>query len=463
MEYWLQNLVSMEGYNTLPILNPLHWGYNGTVTQYCSNETVSLALKDGNTKTDLQHFVSQNIPELKNGAKFRLNAMLFSGYLQTMYLNGANLSKKYQVFYGREVINFSDGGVCSADWVQNTWPEKYEFDSVTGNYNKNKFIEDEKESHLDNWPRLHPRIKFLSSKELEQTHIDKRPLVLVLHGLAGGSHEPYVRSVTNELSKIDNEKFQVVVLNSRGCARSKITTRMLFTAFYTKDIEEFLIQQKKRSPERKIYAVGFSFGATLLANYLGRMGNKSLLTATSIVCNPWDMVASGQKMEMDWWSRTLFSKSICQFLARTVEVNMNELGVPEGTPLSKNPTPENPCFNNFTKSNIEKAKKLTSTSQFDNTFTAPCLGFPNAIEYYRAASSINNFSNIQVPSLIINSRDDPIVGPQSIPYNEVKTNKNTILIETDLGGHLAFLDRDDNSWSSRCISEFFSKYDEFVF
>ncbi|CCH62663.1 hypothetical protein TBLA_0H03820 [Henningerozyma blattae CBS 6284] len=452
----------MEGSSSLPILNPFHWGFNGTVTHFASDETVELLLKEAHTKTDFHHFINQNIPGLRNGANFRLNPMLFTGILQTMYLSGANLTKKYQVFYGREVVNFSDGGICTADWVIDSWPEKYKFDKETGLFDKNKFIEDEKATHPDNWPRLHPRTRFVTKEEQKIISEDIRPLVLVIHGLAGGSHEPIIRSLTEQLSTIDHHKFQVVVLNSRGCARSKVSNRMLFTAFHTDDIKEFLQREHARNPKRKIYAVGFSFGATLLANYLGKTGDNSLISAAATVSNPWDMVASGEKMELDWWSRNLFSKAIAQFLTRTVEVNMGELGLPDGSEPDHEPTPDKPCFYMFTKENVTKAKSLTSTSQFDNT-NCSMFGFlKNALAYYKAASSINNLQNIRVPTVIINSRDDPVVGLASIPYKQIQLNRYTVLCETDLGGHLAYLDSNQDSWVTKNIAQYFAKFDELV-
>lgn len=450
--------------SNLPLVNPFNWGFNGTVKHIVGeNGTIELNLKDSKERISLEHFISQNVPGLKDGAKFKLNPLLFTGILQTIYLGAADLSQQFRVFYGREIVKYSDGGVSTADWVMNSWKNHYHFDQKTGRFDRNKFDEDEAETHFDNWPRLHPRTRYMRESEIEEVHGDDRPMIVVLHGLAGGSHEPVIRSLTDNLSQIGNGRFQVVVLNTRGCARSKITTRSLFSALHTEDIEEFIDANKKRHPNRKIYAVGFSFGGCMLANYLGRVGEKCPLTAAVTLCNPWDMVLSTYRMTDDWWSKRLFSKSITHFLTRMVEVNMGELEAPDGTKPAHKPTVENPCYYTFTRANLEKAKHFDSTVQFDNTYTAPSLGFSSALDYYKEASSVNRLPNIKVPTLIINSRDDPIVGPEAIPYKQVPENPHVLLCETDLGGHLAYLDSKNEPWVTKQIAAFFFKFDELVF
>lgn len=449
--------------SNLPVLNPFNWGFNGTI-KHCvgENGTIELILKDNKEKTQFEDFVSQNVPTLKNGAHFKLNSLLFTGYLQTMYLATADFKREFPVFYGREIVKYSDNGVSTADWVMDSWKNEYEFNEKGKRFNWEKFEKDEKETHFDNWPRLHPRTRYLRENEIKEVHDDGRPLVVVLHGLAGGSHEPVIRSLTENLSRYGNGRFQVVVLNTRGCARSKITTRSLFTALHTGDIEEFVNANKKRHPDRKIYAVGFSFGGAMLANYLGKLGEDSPISAAVALCSPWDMVSSTYKMTGDWWSKRLFSKSITHFLTRMVKVNMGELEVPEGTKPDHKPTVDNPCYYTFTRSNLEKAKHFVSTVEFDNIYTAPSLGFSSAYDYYKEASPIYRLHNIKVPTLIINSKDDPVVGPESIPYTQARANPHVLLCETDLGGHLAYLDSENKPWATQQIATFFGKFDEYV-
>lgn len=449
--------------SNLPIINPLHWGFRGTIKHTSDpSGTTSLTFKDEGSKIKFQDFVSQYIPTLKDGSKFKLNRFLFTGILQTMYLSGADYSKLFPVFYGREIMKLSDGGVCTVDYAMDSWEKKYNLEPTSSNYSKQEFEKDEKDTHPENWPRLQSRTRYLTENELSEVHSDARPLIVVLHGLAGGSHEPIVRSLTGKLSKIGINRFKVAVLNCRGCARSKVSNKKLFSAFQTADLKELIAREKSRNPDRKIYAVGFSFGAALLSNYLGETGPESNLTAAVNFCCPWDFLVCSEKMKKDYWSKNLFSKAITQFLVRLVKVNMGELESPEGTGPEYKPTVKSPCLFMCTQSNLQKAKSFTQMSQFDGFFTAPSIGFPSAEDYYRAASPINQLHNVQVPTLIISATDDPIVGSDAIPYSQSKTNPNLLLLTTDLGGHLAYLDEKWDSWMNFQIASFIYKFDEFL-
>lgn len=444
-----------------PYFNPKHWGYRGTVKHVVGGKgTVKLNMKDGKEKIDLHHFVNDHVPQLRDNARFDLDYKLFTGYLQTLYLGAADFSKKNPVFYGREMVTFSDTGVATADWVMEGWETRYKFNPKTCEFDNKSFKKDLDANHPEGWPRLHPRTRFLSQEEVNDVHKDSRPIVVIMHGLAGGSHEPIIKSLTYNLSLC--KKFQIVVLNTRGCARSKITTRNLFTAFHTQDMREFLQMIVTRHQGRKIYAIGCSFGATMLANYLGEDGDKTPVTAACTVCNPWDMVLSGDKMNSDWWTKKLFAPTITSFLTRMVKVNMRELEVPNGTKPDHQPTVENPSFFTFTQENLQKAYKFKAIHEFDDLYTAPSLGFKNAMEYYRAASSINRAGNIKVPLLSLNSKDDPVVGPDAVPFELLEQNPNILQCETDLGGHLAFLDSNKDSCLTRGVAEFFNTFDECV-
>lgn len=451
-----------HGIKTYPLINPFHWGYNGSVEEHVSEKgSVEISLKDSKETIPFNEFVQQHVPALKDGAKFRLDPKIFTGILQTMYLSAADFSKSFPNFYGREIVQFEDG-VCTADWVRSDWSTKYNQDKTTGKFDIEKFNKDEAETHPDNWPRLHPRTRYMSESELKETHDDTRPVVIIMHGLAGGSHEPIIRSLAMHLSQIDNGRFQVVVLNTRGCARSKITTHALFTGLHTGDIEHFALREKERQPDRNLYAVGCSFGALMLSNYLARVGEKTPLKTAATLCNPWDMVLSADKLQNDFWSRNLFSKSITQFLVRLVKVNMGELEVPEGTKPDHEPTVENPQFYTFTQSNLKKAFKMTKIIEFDNVFTAPCLGFKSGMDYYREATSLNRIQNVAIPLLAINSKDDPVVGDVAIPQEYLNKNSNVALYETDLGGHLSYIQSDGDSWSTRALAQFFDSFDKNV-
>jgi hypothetical protein len=101
---------------------------------------------------------------------------------------------------------------------------------------------------------------------------DARPMLVVLHGLSGGSHEVYLRHAIEPL--IRSGRWEIIVVNSRGCAWSRITSGVLYNARATWDVRQVVRWLKKTFPNRPLFGLGFSLGANILTNVSG--GEKGL-------------------------------------------------------------------------------------------------------------------------------------------------------------------------------------------
>ena len=65
-------------------------------------------------------------------------------------------------------------------------------------------------------------------------------------------------------------------------------------------------------------------------------------------------------------------------------------------------------------------RRSITLRQYDELITAPLYGFASAYDYYRKISSSQLAPALKVPCLAINSGDDPITGPQSLPIAQVR-------------------------------------------
>ena len=168
-----------------------------------------------------------------------LNPILFNGHLQTFWT--AVKSFDVPVYYKRHVFSAEDPAFAGTFAVDFTVP-KYKGDDET----------------------LPPRTTCFSEKEFERIGSDdETPMLVMLHGLSGGSHEIYLRHV---LKPMADAGWEVCVVNSRGCAKSKITSGILYNARATWDVRQTVRWLRKTFPNRPLFGIGFSLGANILVN-----------------------------------------------------------------------------------------------------------------------------------------------------------------------------------------------------
>ena len=81
---------------------------------------------------------------------------------------------------------------------------------------------------------------------------------------------------------------------------------------------------------------------------------------------------------------------------------------------------------------------LHSIHDFDDRVTAPLHGFSDAEEYYHKCSSRQYLNAIRVPTLVLQSKDDPFMTQDLLPTQNELSPQVTLEI-TDKGGHVGFV------------------------
>ena len=212
----------------------MEWLGKAKITFTHSTSPLSLRTSDGST-TDLLKVCEQSTP-----ACF-LNPFLFNGHLQTMWTAAA--SNAPSIYYRRKV---------------------FEADHKT--YTGSFAVDFAVDRHSDADSSLPPRTAYFTQEAFANiASDDTRPMLIVLHGLSGGSHEVYLRHCIEPLITAGQD-WDIAVVNSRGCANSKVTSRVLFNARATWDVRQFVKWARHNYPNRPLFALGFSLGANILTN-----------------------------------------------------------------------------------------------------------------------------------------------------------------------------------------------------
>ncbi|KAA8913558.1 hypothetical protein TRICI_003162 [Trichomonascus ciferrii] len=241
-------------------------------------KTVKLPLKEGDGgHISLDRLIAEKVPQLKEGSWFWQSPLLGNGHLQTIYGTMAANDHIDRVYYGRRLVTWDDdGSTVSVDYVIDPPKSRAAWDEAL------------KYCPIPDPPPYPVRTRYLTEDEIADLRTkEDKPLAIVLHGMSGGSHESYVRAMVSTLS---SEKYGLdcMVLNSRGCARTRITTPQLFCGISTDDVRRLVRLVHKEQPNRRIYLIGFSLGAAIAANYLGQEGEDTAVTAAALLACPWD-------------------------------------------------------------------------------------------------------------------------------------------------------------------------------
>lgn len=192
--------------------------------------------------------------------KCRLNPFLCSGHLHTAFTSV--YEEDVPVYYKRKDFRADEHnytGTYAVDFVANPYDTK----SVPEELKSYMIDEDEPDKGRRQLPE---RTSYFTDAELSsmQSDTDTTPMLIILHGLSGGSHEIYVRHILKPLCY--EQGWAACVVNFRGCAKSKVSSPMLYNARATWDVRQTIRWVKEKFPQRPLFGMGFSLGANILIN-----------------------------------------------------------------------------------------------------------------------------------------------------------------------------------------------------
>ena len=140
---------------------------------------------------------------------------------------------------------------------------------------------------------------------------ENNPILIIFPGLTGCIEDSYVFNIANEC--IINGGFNTCIYQMRILSEKlKVEKNYLFLM---DDIEETLEEIKKEYGEnKKIDAVGFSYGANQMVKYLGKINNiKNKINAAVSISNPYEFIISARLA-----FNRLYNRMLLMFLQEVV-------------------------------------------------------------------------------------------------------------------------------------------------
>jgi len=240
-------------------------------------------------------------------------------------------------------------------------------------------------------------------------------VVILLHGLEGDAKRPYMAGGARLLNA---HGYDACSVNLRGCSGQP---NRLFRSYHsgaTEDLDAVMAHILALGTYLKIYIIGFSLGGNLCLKYLGegRTVPKELKAAVAVSV-PCDLHSS-LKALMSFRNR-LYARRFRKHLLAKLRIKQRIYP------------------NCITDAEI---KRIRTLKDFDDIYTSRAHGFSDALDYYRKCSCRQFLSEIHIPTLLINAKNDSFLGPECYPIPEAEAHPLLFLEMPDYGGHVGFFD-----------------------
>ena len=258
-------------------------------------------------------------------------------------------------------------------------------------------------------------------------------LVILCHGLEGGSTSSYIQEFADGFSK---QNFDIIAMNYRGCSGEINKQARLYHSGSTDDVS--LVLDTFYKNYESVSLIGFSLGGNLTLKLLGEREYElpKNLKAAVAISTPADLESCSLRIiQQENW---IYEKRFMISLTSKLKQKANQ-------------------FPDLI--NVKNLKLVKNLYQFDDLFTAPLHGFDDAHDYYTQCSSKQFLSSIEIPTLMISALDDPFLSESAIPFDEANENDNLFLYPCKYGGHVGFYTRKkQKSWMEIKALEFILKY-----
>lgn len=250
---------------------------------------------------------------------------------------------------------------------------------------------------------------------------EEAPLLVLFHGLEGGSHSHYSRLLMRACRE---RGWRGLVVHFRGCSGE---TNRLARAYHSGDSDEIdwvLQRAAGRWPAALRHAVGISMGGNALAKWAGERGPvaASALHAAVAVCAPLDLAAGGEALGHGF--NLVYTRSFLRTLR------------PKAIAKAR-------CF-----PGLIDARRIAASRtlfDFDDAYTAPVHGFEGVRDYWKRASAKPWLGGVRLPLLVLNARNDPFVPLLSLPGAR-EVSATVTLEQPGGGGHVGFFGGARGGW-----------------
>lgn len=267
--------------------------------------------------------------------------------------------------------------------------------------------------------------------DLDWSRVGSYKLLIISHGLEGSSERHYVMG----LAKLFNQNgFDVLAWNNRSCSGEMNIQPILYHHGSSYDLKTVIDHVERTNTYSSYYLAGISMGGAQTLKYLGENGmdiNPKIKKAAvySTPCNLSDSAATLKKRRNAFYKKRFLGKlKVKMFLKGQQFPGLVDL---------------------------ELLASVTEFDTFDTHFTARIHEYRDAKDFYSSVSADNWMENIQVPTLIINALNDPLLRDRCYPVKLASVHSLLFLEMPARGGHTGFMVKGQEfTWAEYRFLEF---------
>jgi len=240
-----------------------------------------------------------------------------------------------------------------------------------------------------------------------------KPFITLFHGLEGSSSSHYARAILHYIEALG---WSGAVPHFRGCSGELNRAPRFYHSGDATEIDWILRRMAGHPQVRnasEFFAVGISLGGNALLRWLGEFAEETtFVDAACAVSAPLDLAAGGAALSSG--VNMIYTRTFLQTLKPKCLQKLEQF----------------PKL--FDKERLLAARDLY---EFDNVVTAPLHGYRDTDDYWNRASAKHVLSDITVPTLVMNARNDPFLPARYLPR---KASSSVILEYPAQGGHVGF-------------------------
>ncbi len=261
-----------------------------------------------------------------------------------------------------------------------------------------------------------------------------RLTVVLVHGLEGSSGSRYIRGLT---TLAWDKGMNVVRMNMRNCGGTEALTPTLYHSGRSADVGAVVEHFTRRFGLERVALAGYSMGGNMVLKLAGEWGARTPLAAVATVCPVIDLAPSSDALH-EPWNRAYefhFLRGLMQRVRKKAEL-----------------------FPSIYK--LAGLGHVWSLREFDEKIVARYSGFTGADDYYYRAAAARVIDRVAVPTMVLLAKDDPFIRLLPETRRQIRLNPHIQLVESDHGGHCAFLSQGPNvHWAESAVIRFLEMSD----